>query len=76
MSAMSYFLRKGYFKEFEDAEREAGRAVYDARIAKDLWLAAVMPPEGTESPEFVASKAADRKVVETYSQRKITLGDS
>ena len=76
MSAMSYVSRKGYFKEFEEAKREAGRAVYDARIAKDLWLAAVMPPEGTESPEFVALKAAERKVVETYSQRKITLRDS
>jgi hypothetical protein len=27
MSTMSYVSRKGYFKEFEDAEREAGRAV-------------------------------------------------
>ena len=44
MSAMSYVTRKGYFKEFEESKREAGRAVYDARIAEDLWLEAVMPP--------------------------------
>ena len=27
MSAMSYVKRKGYFKEYEEAKREAGRAV-------------------------------------------------
>jgi hypothetical protein len=63
-SAVSYVKRKGYFKEYEAAEREAGRAVYEAKIAKDLWLAAPMLPEETESPEFTASKNADLKVVD------------
>jgi len=36
MSAMSYITRKGYFKEYAEAEKKAGQAVYDARIAKDL----------------------------------------
>ena len=61
MSVMSYLTRKVYFKEYEEAEREAGRAVLVQRAAEDLWLAAVLPPEGTESPEFVASKAANKK---------------
>ena len=48
MSVMSYVTRKGYFKEFEEAEREAGRAVFKARIAEDLWLAAPIPEEGAK----------------------------
>ena len=40
MSAMSYVKRKGYFKEYAEAEREAGQAVYNAKIAKDLWMEA------------------------------------
>ncbi len=64
MSAVSYVKRKGYFKEYEAAKIEAGRAVYKAKIAKDLWLAAPMPPEETESPEFTASKNADLNVVD------------
>ena len=64
MSAMSYVTRKGYFKEYEEAEREAGRAVLEQQTAEDLWLAAVQPLDGTESPEFVAFKAADIIVVD------------
>ena len=63
ISAMSYVTRKGYFREYEEAKREAGRAVYKAKIVDDLWLAAPMPLEGTESPDFVASKEADINVV-------------
>ena len=37
MSAMSYVTRKGYFKEYEEAEREAGRAVLAQRVVEDLW---------------------------------------
>ena len=64
MSAMSYVSRKGYFKEYEEAEREACRAVLVQRAAEDLWLAAVLPPEGTESPEFVFYKPTEKLVVD------------
>ena len=64
MSAMSYVTRRGYFKEFEEAKREAGRAVLAKRAAEDLWLAAVQPLDGTESPEFVAFKVTDKNVVD------------
>ena len=36
ISAMSYVARKGYSEDYEVAERESGRAVYDAKIAEDL----------------------------------------
>ena len=54
MSAMSYVTRKGYFKEYEEAKREHGRAVSEGKIIKNLWLAASEPPEGTVLPELEA----------------------
>ena len=63
MSVMSYVTRRGYFKEYEEAKREAGRVVLDQRAAEDLWLAAAQPLDGTESPEFVAFKAADKILI-------------
>ena len=48
MRAMSYVTREGYFKEYEEAKREAGRAVLEKRAAEDLWLSAVQPLDGTE----------------------------
>ena len=44
---MSYVTRKGYFKEYEEAEREHGRAVTEAKIVENVWMAAAEPPEGT-----------------------------
>ena len=37
MSAMSYVTQKGYFTEYQEAKREHGRAVYEAKIVKNLW---------------------------------------
>ena len=62
MSAMSYVMRKGYFKEYAAAEREAGKAVYDTKVSEDLWMAAKEPLPGTVSPELQASREAERKV--------------
>ena len=67
MSAMSYVTRKGYFKEYEEAKREAGKAVYDAKIAEDLWMAADEPPERTVLPELEASREVEVKVIEKTS---------
>ena len=64
INAMSYVTRKCYFKEYEEAKREAGKAVYKAKNAKDLWMAADEPPEGTVLPELEASREAEVKVIE------------
>ena len=63
MSAMSYVARKGYFKEYEEAKREAGKAVWDANIAEDLWMAAEEPPPGTVFMELQALSVAERNVI-------------
>ena len=44
MAAMSYVAKKGYIKEYEAAKREAGLAVYEAKVREDLYLAAPEPP--------------------------------
>ena len=62
MSAMSYVTRKGYFKEYAESKREAGQAVYNAKVAKDLWMAAKEPPTETVSPELAASREAKSKI--------------
>ena len=64
MSLMSYVTRKGFFKEYEEAKREAGKAVYNAKIAEDLGMAAEEPPAGTVLPELEASTAAERLVID------------
>ena len=46
ISAMSYVAKKGYIKEYEAAEREAGLAVFEAREKEDLYMAAPEPPPG------------------------------
>jgi hypothetical protein len=55
-------LKKGYIKEYEAAEREARLAVFDCRIAEDLWMAAPEPPAGTVSPELETFQEAKAKV--------------
>ena len=55
--------KKGYFAEYEEAKREHGQAVYQAKIVKNLWLAAVEPPEGTVFPELEAVRDAAKKIV-------------
>ena len=62
MSAMSYITRKGYFEEYAEAEREAGQAVFDARVADDLWMAAPEPPAGEILPQLTALREAKRNV--------------
>ena len=64
ISTMSYVTRKCYFKEYEEAKREAGKAVYDAKNFKDLWMAAEEPPEGTTFTELEALREAEIKVIE------------
>jgi hypothetical protein len=46
MAALSYVQKKGYIKEYEDAERDAGLAVYESRVREDLYLAAPEVPVG------------------------------
>ena len=62
MSAMSYVTRKGYFKEYAEAEREAGQAVFVVRVADDLWMAAPEPPAGEISPQLTALIEVQRNV--------------
>ena len=62
MSAMSYVTRQGYFKEYAAAEREAGQAVFNAKVAKDLWVAADEPPQRTVLLELAALREAELKV--------------
>ena len=63
MSAMSYVTQKRYFVEYKEAKREHGRAVYEAKLVKNLWLAVPEPPEGTESPELTAVKDTEKKII-------------
>ncbi len=63
-AAMSYVTKKGYIKEYDDAERAAGLAVNEAKVCKDLYLAAAEPPAGTALPELTACAIAKAKVVE------------
>ena len=56
MAAMSYVAKKGYIKEYEVAEREAGLAVFESKIAEDLYMAAPEPPAGTASPDLGLGK--------------------
>ena len=63
MIAMSYVTQTGYFVEYEEAKREYSRAVYEAKLVKNLWLAVPEPPEGTESPELTAVKDAEKKII-------------
>ena len=60
MSAMSYVTRKGYFKEYAAAEREAGQAVSNTAVAEALWMAAAELPPGNVLPELAASTEAER----------------
>ena len=61
---MSYVTRKGYFKEYEEAKKEHGRAVYEGKIIENLWLAAPEPPERTASPEREAVRDSVKKIIE------------
>ena len=62
MAAMSYVQKKVYIKEYEEAEREAGLAVYEAKICEDLYAAAPAPLTGTAFPELEAWEGAKAKV--------------
>ena len=62
MAAVSYVAKKGYIKEYEVAKREAVLAVFDCRIAKDLWMAAHVPEAGAVTPELMAFQEAKLKV--------------
>ena len=62
MAAMSYVSKKGYIKEYEAAKREAGLAVFESKVAKDLWIAADEPLAGFVLPELVAFQEAKIKV--------------
>ena len=64
MAAMSYVQKKGYIKEYEAAEREAGLAVFEAKVREDLYMAAPEPPAGTVSPELETFHEAEAKVKE------------
>jgi len=64
MAAMSYVTKKGYIKEYDEAERAAGQAVYEAKVREDLYLAAPEPAAGAASPELAACGIAEAKVVE------------
>ena len=64
MAALSYVQKKGYIKEYEEAEREAGLEVYERQVCEDLYLAAAEPPPGAVSPEFQACQEAVTKVNE------------
>ena len=64
MSMMSYVTRKGYFKEYGEAKKEAGQAVFDCKTAESLWMAAEEPPEGTVLPELEAYRESEVKVIE------------
>ena len=64
MSAMGYITRKGYFKEYAEAEREAGQAVFDLKTAESAWMAAEEPPERTVSPELEAYRESKVKIIE------------
>ena len=54
MAAMSYVHKKGYIKEYDVVEREAGVAAFKCKIAEDLWIAASEPAAGTVLPELEA----------------------
>ena len=54
MAALSYVHKKGYIKEYDLAEREAGVAAFECKIAEDLWIAAPEPAAGTVLPELEA----------------------
>ena len=54
MAAMSYVAKKGYIKEYDAAEREAGLAVFESKIVEDLWIAAAEPLAGAVLPELEA----------------------
>jgi hypothetical protein len=43
MAAMSYVAKKGYIKEYEASEREAGLAVFESKIVEDLGMATLEP---------------------------------
>ena len=58
MAAMNYVAKKGYIKEYEVAEREAGLTVFACKVAEDLWMAADESLAGTLSPELVAFQEA------------------
>jgi hypothetical protein len=62
MAAMSHVAKKGYIKEYEVAKREAGLAVFESKVAEDLWMAAAEPEPGTVSPELVSFQEAEAKV--------------
>ena len=62
MAALSYVAKKGYIKEYEAAKRDAGLAVFDCRIAEDLWIAAGLPDAGAVTPELTAFQEAKVKV--------------
>ena len=62
MAAMSYVSKKGYIKEYEEAERSAGLAVFESKVREDLYMAAPEPPAGTASPELEACQEAEAKV--------------
>jgi hypothetical protein len=62
MAAMSYVTKNGYIKEYEAAEREAGLAVFECKVVKDLWMAAEEPLAGTVLPELEAFREAEAKV--------------
>ena len=62
MAAMSYVKKKGYIKEYEEAEREAGLAVYESKVREDLYMAAPELAPGQASPELEAYEEAEAKV--------------
>jgi hypothetical protein len=64
MAALSYVQKKGYIKEYEEAERTAGLAVHESRVREDQYMAAPAVPAGDVQPELEAYEEAEAKVRE------------
>jgi hypothetical protein len=52
MAELSYVHKKGYIKEYEEAERSAGLAVHESRVREDLYMAAPAVAVGDALPEL------------------------
>jgi hypothetical protein len=64
MAAMSYVAKKGYIKDYENAQREAGLAVYASRVCEEQYMVAHPVPAGEVQPELEAYEEAEAKVRE------------
>jgi hypothetical protein len=62
MAALSYVHKKGYVKEYEEAERRAGLAVHEQQVREDAYIAAHAVAVGDPQPELEAYEEAEAKV--------------